>query len=56
MNKDSKEIMRKDRNQDIDRLESKSWVGALKEFKKEFSSVELQKKSLDWRDKKKQER
>lgn len=47
---------RKDRNQDIEKLENKSWVGALKEFKKEFSSVELQKKSLDWRIEKKQER
>jgi hypothetical protein len=25
------------------------WAGALKEFKTEFTSLELQKKALDWR-------
>lgn len=27
-----------------------SWAGALKEFRDEYTSVELQKKSLDWWD------
>lgn len=28
---------------------SQVWAGALQEFRNEFTSVELQKKSLDWR-------
>ena len=26
-----------------------SWAGALKEYSKEYTSIELQKKSLEWR-------
>ena len=26
------------------------WAGALKDYKKEFTSLELQKKALEWRD------
>jgi len=28
---------------------SLTWAGALKKYKKQYSSVELQKKSLEWR-------
>ena len=28
-----------------------SWAGALKEYRSEFTSIELQKKALDWRSK-----
>ena len=26
------------------------WAGALRDYKKEFTSLELQKKALEWRD------
>lgn len=30
---------------------SQNWVGLLKKFKKDYSSIDLQKKALEWRKK-----
>ncbi|HEV7474215.1 MAG TPA: DUF2281 domain-containing protein [Pyrinomonadaceae bacterium] len=36
-------------NGEADRRLSQSWAGALSEYKEKYTSLELQKKSLEWR-------
>ena len=41
-------LLRKRNRKSADKLRQ-SWAGALSDFREEYSSIELQKKSLDWR-------
>lgn len=41
-------LMRKTNKKSESKL-SQSWAGALSDFREEYTSLELQKKSLDWR-------
>lgn len=41
-------LMRKTNKKSAGKL-SQSWAGALNDLREEYSSLELQKKSLDWR-------
>lgn len=41
-------LMRKTDKKSAGKL-SQSWAGALSDFREEYTSLELQKKSLDWR-------
>ncbi|MBS3772443.1 MAG: DUF2281 domain-containing protein [Bacteroidales bacterium] len=44
-------ISKKQKNQNQEKRLKQDWAGALSEFSKQYSSVELQKKALEWRKK-----
>ena len=48
--KDFVEFLLKKRGRRHHNKLSQTWAGALKKYKSEYTSLELQKKSLQWRD------
>ena len=45
-------ISKKQNNRNQEKRLKQDWAGALNEFSNQYSSVELQKKALEWRKKK----